>query len=532
MIGKEWVSRAPRFGLLLLLAIGVWGGGYLRRGLWEPDEARYAYVAREMHAGGHWFVPHVNGRLYPDKPPLMFWLINAASGLTGGEINGLSARLPSLLGTVLSLWAIGRMMTRWCSAAAGWRAVLILSSTFLFWQEAGWGRIDALLCGLVMMSLYSFDRSLVSQRLRYELLAYLWAGLAVLAKGPVGIIVPVGIFAVMAPSAGEGARLRRLHWIWGPCVALIIPAAWLGVAWFQHAPGEYFAALFGEKSFGRAIQSTGHARPFYYYLAHVAVEALPWALLLPGAWLRLEDRALRRRLTAWVAFVLLFFSLLVCKRNVYILSVYPAAAMLIAAAWPKLAAEATRATRGIAWCLMGLLALAGVAALVAICLPMVPVPGWALAPSAVALLGGAGVLIHIYRRERLAGRWFAAWCTVLLLNLTLISTLLFPALNPLKAPLTIREEAQARLKPDEHVYLYAVQLAIIPLYAQRPGRQLDDIQELWELMDRQTHGLYVFRERQWREVAPLLRHRVTSHTFPMGNKQIVWFEFPEADQAQ
>jgi len=67
---------APPVWLLILLALALWGGEFVRRGLWEPDEARYAYVAREMHGGGHWFVPHINGKPYPDKPPLMFWLIN------------------------------------------------------------------------------------------------------------------------------------------------------------------------------------------------------------------------------------------------------------------------------------------------------------------------------------------------------------------------------------------------------------------------------------------------------------------------
>ena len=64
----------PPAWLLIALAIVLWGGGYLRRGLWEPDEARYAYVAREMREGGHWFIPHLHDELYPDKPPLMFWL--------------------------------------------------------------------------------------------------------------------------------------------------------------------------------------------------------------------------------------------------------------------------------------------------------------------------------------------------------------------------------------------------------------------------------------------------------------------------
>ena len=97
---------------------------------------------------------HVNGGLYPDKPPFQFWLINAASVLTGGEINGLSARLPSLLGMILALWAVARLAERWTRAAAtAWRAVVITMTSYLVWWEGGWGRIDALLLGLTMAAL-------------------------------------------------------------------------------------------------------------------------------------------------------------------------------------------------------------------------------------------------------------------------------------------------------------------------------------------------------------------------------------------
>ena len=59
-------------GSIFLVNLGGWD-------LWNPDEPRYAEVAREMMETGDYLVPHLNGVVYPDKPPFFFWLIVFAS---------------------------------------------------------------------------------------------------------------------------------------------------------------------------------------------------------------------------------------------------------------------------------------------------------------------------------------------------------------------------------------------------------------------------------------------------------------------
>ena len=70
--------------LLAFLAALLYLPGLGNHALWNPDEARYAEVAREMRLLGEWFVPHLNGEVYSQKPPLLFWLINLASLVTAG----------------------------------------------------------------------------------------------------------------------------------------------------------------------------------------------------------------------------------------------------------------------------------------------------------------------------------------------------------------------------------------------------------------------------------------------------------------
>lgn len=63
-----------------------------KRDLWAPDEPRYAQVSKEMRDSGNFIVPHLNSAPYPDKPPLLFWLVNLFS-IPFGKITALSSRL-------------------------------------------------------------------------------------------------------------------------------------------------------------------------------------------------------------------------------------------------------------------------------------------------------------------------------------------------------------------------------------------------------------------------------------------------------
>src|SRR3954447_21610992 len=82
--------------LLALLAALLHLPALGRRDVWNPDEARYAEVAREMRDAGSWALPRLDGHVYAEKPPLFFWLINASALVTGG-VDETAVRVPSAL---------------------------------------------------------------------------------------------------------------------------------------------------------------------------------------------------------------------------------------------------------------------------------------------------------------------------------------------------------------------------------------------------------------------------------------------------
>src|SRR5262245_49333405 len=145
--------KSTRIILIAAALLSVWG--VWTYDLWAPDEPYFGEGAREMIADGHWAVPHVNGEVTTDKPPLLFWLIALVS-LPLGKVVSLTARVPSLLASLGTVWLTIRMGRRQGGDAVGALAGIVLMTTYLFWDKARTAQIDAVLCFLILVALSAF----------------------------------------------------------------------------------------------------------------------------------------------------------------------------------------------------------------------------------------------------------------------------------------------------------------------------------------------------------------------------------------
>ncbi len=307
---------------------GVWGYD-----LWAPDEPYFGEGAREMIADGQWAVPHVNGEVTTDKPPLFFWLI-ALFSLPFGKVLSLTARLPSVLASVGTVWLTMRLGRRLAGDTAGALSGIVLMTTYLFWDKARTAQIDALLCFLVLVALSAFEafRAGDAKPRRAGLLFWTAAGLAVLAKGPVGVLIPVGIaLTVLAFDRDLGAWKRFAPWT-GPLAFIAIVASWITFATLGDNGTYSVWGAFEKHVLNRAIHGMHHKQPPWYYLTVLPVQLLPWSALVPGAlvyaWRRRGD-ANDRFLLVHALFVCVFFSIWTEKRDLYVLPAYPAFALLL-----------------------------------------------------------------------------------------------------------------------------------------------------------------------------------------------------------
>jgi len=401
--------------LLVLLALCLFLPGLGNRDLWNPDEPRYGEVAREMHLEGDWFVPHVNGRIYSQKPPLLFWLMNLSSVVTGGEITEWSARLPSALAAVAAIlltFLIAERLTRhgvrstpragppegvarraaWLAAAAFGTCVKIL------WQGHV-GQIDMLLTALVALAVWFWVRGYTEQRPGFYRLFFLTTGFATLAKGPVGLLPP--LFSVIAYLlvVGERSEIRKMKIPTGLLLWALPVLAWLVPAGFD-AGWPYLRSIVFKQNVTRYADPWHHFQPPWYYLTVIPGDFFPWSFLLPSAlvvgWRRFVRAARRERENlgddgpaagaalrkpflfglCWMVATVVFFSISPAKRTVYILTMYPGMALLVALAlvwWTGWAAAAGKAPSGAdrGWLVWPLGALAGIAVLLPVAVPFV-----------------------------------------------------------------------------------------------------------------------------------------------------------------
>jgi 4-amino-4-deoxy-L-arabinose transferase-like glycosyltransferase len=129
-------NRPLRLALYALLAALVYLPGLGRPALWEPDEGRYAEIAREMVVSGDYVTPRDDFELYFEKPPLVYWA-NAVSIKIFGA-NEFAVRLPAALFSVGQIVVTTALADAMFGAMAGFFAALVLALSPLFFGFARW----------------------------------------------------------------------------------------------------------------------------------------------------------------------------------------------------------------------------------------------------------------------------------------------------------------------------------------------------------------------------------------------------------
>lgn len=520
----------------LLFVLVYWGPQYARRGHWEPDEARFVYVAREMAETHSFIVPRRNGETYTHKPPLMMWLIQAGESLFGEPFG---SRLPTFIGAFLSVLAFFSIASRLTGRRVAAYAVIVACTSVQFWTVLGRGQIDALLTGLVLSSAALFLSCHGKVATAKILPAFLCAGLAIFAKGPVGLVLPVLIVAAIRIPQRDGRfpELSPAQWCLGFAVALLVPALWLAASALAGAPASYFREILFSQNVSRAAGGYGHRQPFWYLLAHFPAGFLPWTLLLPAAvpalWKR--NRTLVVQCALWVVFVILFFSIPVSKRTVYILAAFPGAALLVAAGADALH-EARWYRRTVAAAVIGLplfllfaglyLLLFGMEArlLPAFMRTRAIVDG--LAASCLAGAALSGLCVKLLNTDFAERHGAVLPAVSLAAALLCVGGIGLPALNPVKEPFDLVPVVERTVPVGGRLHLFRIDGESLALHTRRRGLRVDDDEALRDSMSSRDSGLAVFLAQD----ATNLTERFSPYVretgiLKMGKKTYVWLHF-------
>jgi 4-amino-4-deoxy-L-arabinose transferase-like glycosyltransferase len=333
-------ANKPIFACLALVLVAA-AALFFRLGalpLSGADEPRYARIAEEMERGGFWITPILEGKPWLEKPPLYYWMTIPFFSIFG--VSETTARLgPALAGliAVLAVWWLG---TKLWTRMAGFLSALILLSSLGF---AGYARaastdMPMTCCLTVALAILAATAAESHSPVWRLYAAYGCLALAVLAKGPVAVVLAVGTCALFWCLDERGGILSK----WRPIMGLVIVGC-MALPWFWLAFRQngfaFIAFFFINHNLARYVSDLHHhSQPFYYYLPVLAGLMIPWTgwilLLFPES-PRQELRRWRQWrpetvfLICWVAFPLGFFSLSNSKLAGYILPSLPPLALLL-----------------------------------------------------------------------------------------------------------------------------------------------------------------------------------------------------------
>jgi 4-amino-4-deoxy-L-arabinose transferase-like glycosyltransferase len=317
--------------ILIALCLVLFSFNLGGRDLWDPDEPRYAGIARGILESGDWLNLSDNGRPYTDKPPLYFWIL-ALSARMGSGVTALNSRIPGSLLALLGVLLAYRLGKDLFTARAGLFGALVLSTSQRFFLEARWVHIDMLLAVLILVAMDSAYRALERREAWRWGVVYLAATAGCLAKGPVALAVPAAALLTFLASTREISRLQESRWWVGLPAALLPTLIWLAAS--SRSSGFDPLGVVRTQVFRRFQEGVHHPRPFYYYLYSLPLEFLPWTPFLAGtvaATFPLADRAKRRQLLflyGWVVGGAALFTLAAEKRPSYLLPIFPPLALL------------------------------------------------------------------------------------------------------------------------------------------------------------------------------------------------------------
>lgn len=449
--------------------------------LWTPDEPRDAEIAREMADGGSWTVPTLNRKPHLEKPPMFFWAAAAAFKLFGAH--AWAGRIPSVLfswGTLLFTFLLARRMF---GRDAGWRAALVLATTWGYAKITHKCTVDNALVFFSTGAFYWLHRGFLAERkIGCYLLAYLFALGAFLSKGLIGPGLAAGAFVAFLIWNRSAREILRAHPWFG--VAIVVAGA---AAWFLSLSAEHRETVLVYNNLGRFTgkgYEGGHRNPFYYYAIAYWYELAPWGCLLPLAipWLRRGGPS-QKFLLSWLLVGLVGLSVAATKREIYLLPLAPAVAILVAG-WFDQAPR--RLLVGLAAALAAGHLAAGAAA--------VYFRNWVALAIAIAMLGAAAA----FARDR---AWTRAVPLAMATFLVAAAHVAVPEVDKAK---TLAPFCRS-IPPMPVVHAYRpdeTTLAVINFYARMPVRPVVTEEEALRLAETKPAVLVIVRkrDRDWSEL--------------------------------
>ncbi len=331
----NWLAGSPLLPLVVLASI-IFLAGLGKRHLWS-GETREAGIMAEMARSKDFVVPRLNGRPFLEKPPLYYWIASPVLRLLGESTY--SAKIPSALAAiagVVLIFILGQKMG--FSPSTAFVSAWVLATSAEYWNLGRQSMIDMTLCFFIAGVMLCFF-----QASRFGTGGILWrAGFvlslacAVMTKGLVGLAIPLSALTVWLLVKKDFSFRAWSLLVFGAVLCLVPVTLWIYLLCRQLGGNMVYEAMLAN-NFGRFTGGYAeHVEPFHYYLTRFPLQLLPWLLFLPMACI-FHFRQIRRQgkespslfILAWFVVPFLLLCISAGKRTIYLLPLYPAAALFV-----------------------------------------------------------------------------------------------------------------------------------------------------------------------------------------------------------
>jgi len=459
----------------------------MRIEIMEVDAAQYASISLEMMESGSFLEVYHRGDDYLDKPPLLFWLSALSFQIFG--INEIAYKLPSILVLMLGLYALFRFTRMWYDKETALLATVILGFTQAFFLITNDVRTDGLLTGWVIFAVWQLSSFIRSGNWGNLILGSLGVGLAMMTKGPIGIILP-------GAAIGADLLLKR-QWkvIFHPQwlvfllivgVSLIPMCIGLYQQFDLHPEKEVYGLegpsglefFFWTQSFGRITGDIywDNGAPSYYFFLTMLWDFQPWVLFFFPAWgialyrlvlskFRVADTAEYMSLGGFTLGFLML-SLSNFKLPHYVFPLFPFAAILTARYIRQLKGKLLQRLSYVQWGLMQIFALA-VGTYFILGFPN----GQILLP--LVCVGIFGLAWWIWFKEQAQARLLPSTLLVVFMLNLVMTVDFYPKLLSYQATNKVGRKVLADQKTQDQFFFYKVYGQGLDFYAQRINHWVD-----------------------------------------------------------
>lgn len=483
----------------------------------------HAATSKDMVLSGDWTTPTLNREPFFDKPAFHNWLVALAFVVCG--FTEFAARLPNAmigLGCVLVTYLLGR---RLYGPGAAFLGAVVLATAAEFIVLSRTVMHDMSLAFFVTLGLalwfVGYSRNATSRG--WFLLSYAAFGGAMLAKGPIGVLLPGAVVFLFLLARRELHFLGRMSLGWGVLIGLLVAAPWyLAVSLRNPDFARYF---FIELNFGSFLsEEAHHPEPLHYYLPILLVGFFPWSFFLPAALVRAWQRKGEDThggtlfLLLWAGLYLAFFSAAESKLATYILPIFPPLTLVVGRLWHELATTPTSTLRkAVLWSFSPFLLLPAAAFLWVRSHPL-PLPelaaqyGLALekaaSPLIVLIFGlGAAFVLVLVRRTR-AG--FAGVALSFAACAALFFVFIVPVMNLHQSSREMALELDELLADGESIVCYSSTRYSALFYTDRLVRVIKSPKELSEVLSTDGRAYCVISSSRYHKMglqAPIVYER-------------------------